>query len=233
MAGFQTTPDGISAAGMWFVYTLVLIKLLFYIVKNKWALLFVTLFCVCLAGYLGPNESGSSFQNVLICIPFYYSGHIISSYVKQITVFISKLKEFVWIRCYTIISILLLICFQVAMAPKNGFVMMYLCGFGNNIIDFFIYAFTGILLMFLLSCLLNSIHPKWIYIISRGTIVILGYQYLPVNIYMHIFKVSGILKYANSDIVSCIVAVAILFLFVPIIQLVSKYFPIVMGYRKL
>jgi hypothetical protein len=117
-------------------------------------------------------------------------------------------------------------------APYNGFVMMYQCGYGNNLILFLLFSFVGIYAIFLLSVILEKFKPSFLIILSSGSIVILAYHYLAIRIFNTICKGvnDGLM---NNDVITFFLSLAILLLHIPIIKLVSRYFSVILGGRKI
>ena len=230
LLGFQKTPNGVGASAMWFVYTLALCKVVHYYLKKEIVRFFIALLCLSLAYATRDVHLFWSFQNVFICYPFYYVGAFIfvngQSYIKGYSELV-RVKPLLYVL-FLIGLLSLLICF----APYNGFVMMYQCGYGYYLWLFILLSFIGIFLIFHLSIKLETFKPTFLRIISQGNIVILAYHYIGIRVFDSVCKRLNE-NLMNNDLLSFVVSLFVLFLFVPIIKCVSRYFPIIMGGRKI
>ena len=107
----------------------------------------------------------------------------------------------------------------------NGAPWMYDATYGKNIILFFVGGLSGTFVMFAISYLLRNIKPQSLIVLSKGTIIILGFHQLFIRVYNHL-----LLQY-HSTISDYVIALIILLAFIPIIQLSEKYFPVLLGSR--
>ena len=101
----------------------------------------------------------------------------------------------------------------------NGCVWMYICGYGSNFLWFLVGGMAGTSFIFALSKLLGHTHG-YITTISRGTILILGFHMHLIALARHFF---------HCSIVDFIFAAIIVAIFVPVIMMAEKYFPLVLG----
>lgn len=230
LAGFQTTPHGVSASALWFVYTLALCKIVHYLSKKNIYRFLITLLCLVLAYLTTDTHLFWSYQNVLVCYPFYYIGALVfvhcQSHIKRLCSFAQNKR----LQCLFLICAMLLILLLVA--PYNGFVMMYQCGFGHNILLFLLLSVIGIGVIFLLSVMLEKQRHPFLRIISQGNIVILAYHYLGIRIFNIICsRVNE--NMMNDDFLTFCIALILMMIFIPIIKCASRYFPIIMGGRKI
>ena len=230
LLGFQTTPHGVNASAMWFVYTLALCKVLHYILQRDTYRGFIALLCLLFAYATRNSHLFWSYQNVFICYPFYFMGALLYEYGQ------SQIKKIMRLAKTKSLLCVLLICLLVTTlslaAPSNGFVMMYQCGYGNNIILFLLLSIIGISIVFLLALLLECVRPKFLLIISQGNIVILAYHYLGIRLFNSICKMISI-DLMNNDLLTFCMSLILLVVHIPIIKCVSRYFPIIMGGRKI
>lgn len=107
----------------------------------------------------------------------------------------------------------------------NGAPWMYDATYGKHIVLFFVGGLSGTLAVFIVSCNLKNLKPNWLLVISKGTIIILGFHQLFIRAYSYLPD-----KFHNV-FVDYTVALVILFAFVPIIQLSERYFPVLLGSR--
>lgn len=230
LAGFQTTPRGVSASALWFVYTLALCKVIHSISKRDIYRLLIALLCLALAYLTKDIHLFWSYQNVFVCYPFYFIGALAfahcQSHIHRICSFAqNKRLQSISLICVTLLVLLLI-------APYNGFVMMYQCGFRHNILLFLLLSMIGIGVIFLLSVILEKQRPSFLRIISQGSIVILAYHYLGVRIFNTICsRVNE--NIMNNDILTLFITLILMVMFIPIIKCVSRYVPTILGGRKI
>lgn len=230
LAGFQRTPHGVSAAAMWFVYTLAICKVVHYFARKDKLRFVISIICLVLVYATGDNHLFWSFQNVLICYPFYFVGTLAFTHCQ---LHIQAIEHLANTKSMLCISMAIVLIFTLSIiAPYNGFVMMYQCGYGNNLILFLLFSFVGISAIFLLSVILEKFKPSFLIILSSSSIVILAYHYLAIRIFNTICKGvnDGLM---NNDVITFFLSLAILLLHIPIIKLVSRYFSVILGGRKI
>lgn len=234
LAGFQNCPHGIGAVAMWFIYSLLIIKIVFTL--NDWRLLgLISLLCV-VGAILCHNHSLSwSVQNVLLALPFYYLGWLLSvnknKAFKIITFNIKSFAKNNFIAICGLVILLSIILFFIS--NINGFARMYACDYGYNIGLFFCGGVLGSVIIYLVSLLLDDVYSRWVRIISVGSIVILAYQFIPIKLYGAVILFNGLVPYKNNDILTFIVSLVITCCFVYVIKLVQRFMPVIMGGRKL
>ncbi len=102
---------------------------------------------------------------------------------------------------------------------KNGFVGMYRCNYGGNIFFFLLGGIAGIVIVWALSKSLGQA-PKAIRVISRGTIIILGFH----KILIHLVRTTF-----TQSVFDIAFAVLLLLLFIPLIIASEKHFPLLVG----
>ena len=205
---------------LWFVYTLILLKIIYqYSMSNK---LFYSLTVIMLAlAYLYNNYdlSGLPFfinepnvvANTFTAFPFFALGICL----RKFKVILNEWNK-TSMLAFTFVCGLLLVsgCFFF-----NDYVAMYRCGYGSNILLFLLGGIAGSMMIFAVSKLFGHA-TKTIAIISKGTIVILGFHKLLIDMVRVFFPIS------DFDI---IFAALIVMLFVPLIIATEKFFPLMAG----
>ena len=203
---------------LWFVYTLILLKIIFQYCSSK--RLFYVLVVVMLTfayvynhvdrlGYPFFLKEPNSFFNVFTAYPFFAFGVFARDYKTMLHEWTNKGM----LVCSLIGGLLLVI----SSCYFNDKVDMFSCGYGENMLWFLVGAIAGTMMIFAVSKLLGHA-PKPVSVISRGTIVILGFHKLL------LFR--GLMPTPYLDIVY---AALIVILFIPVILLIEKYIPILIG----
>lgn len=237
LLGYQSVSHGIGAVAMWFVYTLMLIKLLYAVVNNIKIHGLVAILALVGAYYLRDCHASWAVQNVLVSLPFFYLGLVCRKHwgtkVNEMSIRIQNVKgENMQFKIGMVALCLALLAILVVLSAYNGFVQLYNGGFGENIFVFLLNAIIGILLMFIMSSRLSAYRPLWLHTISTGSILILAYQYIPIKAYGGIFIQPVLKAYKNNNILTFIAAILIMVAFVPLIRWAQKHVPILMGGRK-
>lgn len=101
----------------------------------------------------------------------------------------------------------------------NGSAGLYRCDYGSNIFLFLFGGFMGSMMIFAISKFMGHV-SKAVSIISQGTIVILGFHKLFIDLIWVFFPASYL------DI---LFAALIVMLFVPVIVATEKFFPLIVG----
>lgn len=234
-AGFQSCPHGIGAVAMWFVYTLLIIKIVFRVIKDWRWLGILSVLCVVGSIMCHGHSLYWSVQNALLALPFYYLGWIISNrYSSYFHILTESLKSKT--QANTILTLLFVILgFTIVyiIGNNNGFVRVYMCDYGQNIDLFFTGSILGALLLYLISIRLDNIVFPCVKVISVGNIVILSYQFIPIKIYGGIMLIPSLAPYKNNDYLTLIVSFFIMWMFTYVIKYVERYAPIILGGRKI
>ncbi len=220
--------EGLDSGGLgvcWFIYTLMLLKIIINYINHIWYSLFVLVICVLVAHYLNYKHLAlsSSIANVSVAYPFFLTGFILKKYAFKITEWITS---FSLIKIISTLIILFIVTF--AISKVNSAPWMYKNGFGVNYLLFYIGGISGTMLIFIISIKLNVFNGKILEMLSLGTIIILGfhgYFIMATNL------VSGHILKLHLNITSYLVAALILLVFYPIILFFKSYFPIILGSR--
>ena len=219
-----------SLGGMWFVLVLIILKITYqYLPANKYlyGFLFV-LFPLCsvfINNYLLDFQflgisifkiNNAGFE-ILLAFPFFFCGIFLKKYRKQINDF-SNIEK---ILCLLSISLsVFMLC-----GHYNNIVFMYANQYGNNIFLFLLGGFTGTFFIYFVSKILQRFNFKTVQTISKGCILILAFHWNIQHLFKNFLPQSSALQWLYSFI--------ILLAFIPVIQITNKYFPVLLGSRKL
>ena len=205
---------------LWFVYTLIFLKVLFQYCPSLRLFYSVTAGMLVLA-YLYNNLDLSGFPfflsqpnavvNICTAFPFFALG-----------VFLRNLKVVLNEWNQTMMLLSTFVCGMLVVSGCyyfNEYVAMYRCDYGSSILLFLLGGIAGSIMIFAFSKVLGR-DTKVVAIISKGTIIILGFHKLLIALTREFFSES------YYDIVF---AAMIVMLFVPLIITTEKYFPLMAG----
>lgn len=206
----------------WFIYTLCLIKIIHYYLNKKWMIMSLLLTCV-FGAYLLKETSitPNSWANVLVSYPFFIIGFLLKVYLP---VWVEKISS--WrIMIKGVISVFLMpILYLFLIINKEPY--MYANGFGCNYFVFLLGGVIGSFLILVLSVMLEKYRSDIIIILSKGTIVILGYHRIIIEL---IQKMDPSCRHYSGWLYSLVILIA----FYPVILCCSKFSLSILGGRVL
>lgn len=204
----------------WYFYSLIVMRLIMQAMPEKWwayVVLFVTMSvgAVCLH-YTGIEVSNAN-TNVLVCMPFFLIGvslNPLKSALCQLSNFLVEVGIFV-------VSLLLIIL----CGHYNGYVWMYLCGFGNSFALYLAGGMAGFMMLYTISLWLSKLpYRSMVLTLSKGSILIIG---------LHIILVRRLTDLPGRIwIEDLLMAVMILLFFVPVVKLAELFFPLLLGRHR-
>lgn len=205
---------------LWFVYTLIILKIIFQYCSSSKLFYFQSLIMLVFA-YIYNNIDFSAFPfflkepnaivDVCTAYPFYAIGIFVRNYKS---IFIEMNNKIILVFClFSGLLSVLFSCFY------NGSVGLHRCEYGGNMFWFLMGGVSGSLMIFSVSKMLGHA-TKTIAVISRGTIIILGF---------HKLFISLIFEFVSASYFDIAFAALIIVLFIPIIIAIEKYFPLMMG----
>ena len=205
---------------LWFVYTLIICKVIQQFIYHSKALQVIALMlCVMISCYY--NEKGvyvyNSWMNVTLAYPFFWGGWILSNHMKR------NDKSINITRC--LITTLVGCVLVAIVTPLNGSVRMYGAIYGNNILLFLSGSLAGTISVYAIALLLSRYNPNLISLLSRGMIIILGFH----NFFLMVYK--NFLRDYRAPFIDYICSLLILLMFIPIIKIAERWMPALMGMR--
>ena len=228
---FVTTP--VVYAALWFVYSLFFIKIVvsfIYNCRKPISLLFIVLsiltaLVTIMKGNVFPFRIDTSSIGLLFFIIGFKGKHLIERIMQ-------KTKHLLFTAAISLIIITISALYNINYDEFRGYVSIYACLWGKSFIVYVIGGISGTLLLFSLCSLIlrlkfrNNILVNISMNISNGTIIILGFH----GLFYPFFK--GIL--VSSNFFTAVgFSLFILFICYWLIILSSKFFPILLGGRKL
>ena len=208
----------------WFIYTLIVLKIIFQFSSGKGLPIFLFFLFLCIAylynhldllGISSVIDDPNSIVNVFTAYPFFALG----GYVKNHSDFLNKFDGKLTLGVVFVVSLFLIfIC-----GHYNDYVWMWKCGYGGNFVLFLIGGVSGTCCIYALSKILGSC-PQLVTTISRGTILILGFNMALIELIRRFFQAS----LADFGF-----AFIIVLCFIPVIMLAERFFPLIMGKYRL
>ena len=232
LTGFHTFNDVPGCGKLWFVYTLLIIKIVFHYSNDtkggRYAMYAVSL--IGAASYhFADIELTWAVTNTFLAMPWFLLGQEYKQYNcdKVLTEFLGKMGP-LKTACIAIFALLA----TYIVSFYNGKAYMYRGEFGNNFVLFLLAGLLGILFILLLSKSMDRHSNKCLRLLSVGTIVILAYHQ-DVNHPLLKFVRQSEWPAFYEDIATFECSVITLLSFVPIIYIISRYLPVLMGNRKI
>ena len=137
----------------WFVYTLILLKIIFQFVNRNIVKFFLLIIFLSYAYYLNcyvyptSRPVPNAVVNVCLAYPFFFMGALINkSLLNKIDIFNKR----PYLYALLVISVGSLLLF----AHSNGVVFLFICSYGHSILLFFAGSLSGILFVFALAKLI-------------------------------------------------------------------------------
>lgn len=211
-------------AYLWFIMALAIIKILTSLVHRKTLILIISMFCLLIDVILIKYQIHLPFtlNSVLLAIPFFAIGYTFQEFFNRKLSYDAEIG----ITLLGIISVLIIGSFNGKVDINNN------C-FGNNIFLYLICGITGTMAVFSLSRLLCVVIPKKfkvINVLSKGTLLVVGFSASLSSVYLAICKYLTIPIELN--IIGVIVGMMVLVSFYPVTLLADRYFPAIIGFRK-
>lgn len=228
--------NGISGCNnLWFVYTLILIKLLFPPIRRCPTVIVLLAICCLIGGRAYSDlDVGVAWAvpDVLLAFPFFALGYMLRHYGSGIKALLHRLVENPRRRNTVLcVATVALAAITYVLGTLNGEAHMFSAHYGSSIVLFTIAALTGTAMVFTLSMLLDGIHWSGLRAISSGTIVILTFHRELIHPLSKLIGHSGF-GLAAQNAVIFVSSVAIVIVFIPVILLLERYAPILLGKRR-
>lgn len=201
----------------WYFYSLIVMRLIMQLLPEKrwvYAISFVLLSSGAIYLHVIGFEASNANINVLLCMPFF----LIGVFLKPLKPILSNLHNFyIEILLFVISIFLVILC-----GNYNGYVWMYLNGFGNNYALYILGGIAGSCMLYAISLLLSRIPQQTIVqTLSKGSILVIG---------LHIVIVRRLTQLPNRNwLEDLIFSVLILFCFYVLIRIAELFFPILLG----
>lgn len=219
---FAFLPNG----PLWFLVALIIIKIIFSIlhfatryIGDRYKVLFWILIIACsIISFMKLRQVYYfSIDSAMMGLPFYIIGFLL----KQTSIVQSYVKNFL---LGGVISFIYLIVFGI----KNGYVDMDGGIYGSSIISFYLNAVIGICFLISISILCSKYPIKFIQFIGENTLVVLAFH----GLIILCLKGFGMFIF-HMNIPPLIDLIIVLLVSIPLASFFNKYFPVVIGRRKI
>lgn len=221
--GFSSIEWGIP---LWFILTLFIVANMYYIINKSGSIFFIIIINI-LFGMIGYyyNFYKPTYLDIwhftvsFNAIQFYSIGAILKDRILNLDKISYK-----WMILLFIISYVS--CYY------NGKIDMYSLNYGNNMLLFYISAFSGI--AFIIYLIRNlEVYHKFIDFIGTNTLIILAYHGRCMTFIKLVFLILGVKLANDNTIYNMFFSIIQLILCIPIIMVLNKYFPKFVGnYNK-
>lgn len=233
ITGFHSLDGAPGAKNLWFVYTLILIKIIYQITRKDKKNLFILSF-ISVIGTIIYNKYSIdiswAFINIFPAMLFFIFGNLLSSQLKnsfeKFHTYIKKTS-----KSLLIIGCLLSAVFTYILSQYNGEVWMYTAGYGNYITLFYLTGIVGSLGLYLTAMLFDKIKSTHCIILSVGSIIILTFHRELNHPLLKLIKVLNIKDSPSFDIATLLASAIVLLLFIPILNICKRIFPFLFGSR--
>lgn len=230
--GFHTLNEAPGCSNLWFVYSLIIIKVIYQIAGKKSNLL---LGGACLLGaWLYNNylniELRWAITDCMLAFPFFLLGSYISQKNDWLKCCLQTCTRSIRSRFLAVCLVIFLLILTYFISNINGQAKMYMNLYGNSLFWFVIAALTGSTAMLGISFLMDKISSKFARVISNGTIVILVFHRELLHPMLKWISQQNFDAITNDSLmaISSLIALAA---FYPLLLIVKKFFPIVLGRR--
>lgn len=204
----------------WYFYSLIVMRLIMQLLPNKqwvYALLFVVLSVGAIYYHHLGIEMSNANVNVLVCMPFFLIGY----FLKPLKTKFNELRNIM----IEIVILILSVATVYFCGLFNGYVWMYLNGFGNYYLLYIIGGMAGSSMLYIISLWLSRLpYRNMVLMISKGSILIIG---------LHIIIVRRLVELPErtwgEDL---FFAIMILLFFIPLVRLAELFFPLILGRHK-
>lgn len=216
---------------LWFVYTLIILKIILQYTKHFTSLRLMLFFALPLTSLLlhdsyipfcGYNltELPNGLFNTCLAYPFFILGYALGKNKQLFPHTHPHYTIKLLILCFISAS-LSLICYY-----ANGSTSLYLNNYGKNIFLCMICGITGTAMVYAASAAMPQIMRQTVTRLSTGMIIILAFHY-------HFTTLAHKYIIHSPSLIDLVIALVILALFVPIVNAVSKWLPWLMGKRQI
>ena len=225
--GFMSLPAYIIGASIgsqecldtcWFVYTLIILKIIFQYTPQDKHIHFFIFISLTITAYI-LNGLGIQGKNAILNITVAYQPFIIGYYLKQ---WRNQLCSS-WEPALEVFLLLVSIILVWVCGHFNGDVWMYRNGYGNYFSLYLIGTIAGTTHIYILCKHLPARLEFIATTISKGNILILGFQMVFIYICRQYFP--------DKSLLDTLFSLLILLLFIPIIIFAEHYLPYLLGKR--
>lgn len=198
---------------LWFLIALFIVRCLCNIISSS--LYFILSLTILVIGYVFVHFDVHlyfSINSAVMALPFF----IVGIWMKKC------LLRVHWVWSIVCLGILFFA------SHYNGRVDMATFRYGQSMLLYYIGGFAGTFFIFAIAQLLNRFSNRFLRIISEGTVLIMGFNLLAIEVVRKLCGLFGFFP-GISPFAGVAISVFILLLFYPGILLFGKYFPCLIG----
>lgn len=210
---------------MWFVYTLIILKIILQFTPERRSLQFVLLVLfLAISIFINHtnlslmdielSKTSNAYINTCLAMSFFIIGYWLKTRKESIS---SKHNIGIEVVALMLCVLLLYPCEKI-----NGPVWMYINDYGNSILLFLLGGLMGTAIVFIISKWLDKYKISYVVDISKGTIVILGFHGLILKWVIRMIS-------PQVSLLDLLYSLLVVLLFIPIIRLTERHFPLIIG----
>ena len=206
-----------SVETCWFVYTLILLKLIFQYFRKSILQISLLLIFLIMAFFLNQYYHNhrpvpNAIVDVCTAYPWFFAGYLVKDYKE----YFDNIKDRkILLGTFFLCLGLIFFC-----GKYNGMVFLFIASYGGNLLLFFLGGVAGIIAVFAISKMMDfdwGINKA----ISVGSILILGFHTRLISVFVDIFQ--------KRTLIDAFFSLIILLAFIPLIKLCESYFPLILG----
>lgn len=220
--GYSGTDYVMLNIPLYFLIALFWVRVLFYFYDHIIVCFKVITILGCLVFIYVENKIGIDFyfsiDSAIMAFPFFAIGNLLSQKKMLICFTAAKWK--------VLLLFIVTIFLEFFCACINGRVDINHCLYGLNLFLFYISAIVGILMVIAFCSL--WVRQAFIQTLSNGTMLVIAFGTASASFILFVIKKCDI----NTDIKSLLGTFGALILLYPIIKLVQRYFPVLLGKSK-
>lgn len=224
--GFHSLDGMYVCLNMWFVYCLLLVKIMFQCSVERRVVMSLVAFCaVGMAAYhFCGLEWKWAVTDVLYAYPYFVVGYWFKR-MNMVRVITARLDAWQWN-----VPIAVAVIGTGFLADYNGIAYTYQ-GVGNSLTVMVLCSVVNIMFMIRLSYRIQHFKPEFMRTISKGSIILLAFHlmllYPMARVIRHFlgdYEMLDAVLFVGASVFICI-------LFIPVIRFVNRRVPILMGRR--
>lgn len=230
--GFHSIGDVQGCSNLWFVYSLMIVRLVYVVVRgNKTILVALSIVSVVATVLLCSHFDMPKWavSDALIALPFFTTGHLLRTVWKQGTDrFIEMLKKMSGLVKGLVFVCLCLAVFMIG--QLNGTAGVYEADYGNNLLLLFVGSLLGAVMLLLPSVALDHKQFGFINTLAAGNIVTLTFHREILHTPLKMINNSDLSPWFQ-DGCTFLLSWAVLACFIPICWVIVNYVPVFVGGR--
>lgn len=232
LLGFHSMGEVPGCSNLWFVYTLILIKLIHNLVGgSKMAMAGLSVAGLVAAVLLqGRVEMPAwAVSDILISLPFFTLGYLLRCHCRT---FVDNAALAIRDRkLAAMMALAVLVVSTWMLADANGTIKIFTGVYGSSMLLYLAAAITGSAAVFIGCAMLDNVRWRYLGLLATGNLVTLTFHrellHEPLK-WIYRSSMDAWMKDSCSLLASAVVLLA----FIPITMIASRYLPVLIGGRK-